>query len=205
MLDCRQMASEYITTLADIAQLPGLIKDGFLKGYAEPRVAFVGRSNVGKSSLINAIVRSKIARVSATPGKTRAIHFFRWMDKKKIVVDLPGYGFAKVAKQDQAEWSGLLDAYFKHETNIEVVFMLFDSRHGPTVQDLDALEYFIGKRIPIQIILTKIDQLKNQSERAKRKREIKESLALYEIDEKELIWVSVNQSHTIDHFRDRFV
>jgi GTP-binding protein len=204
VLECREMASEYITTLADKAQLPGLIKDGFLIGYAEPRIAFVGRSNVGKSSLINALLRSKIARVSATPGKTRAIHFFRWMDTKRIVVDLPGYGFAKVAKVDQAEWSGLLDAYFKAETHLEIVFMLFDSRHGPTEADLEALEYFVGKNIPIQIILTKIDQLKNQSMRAKRKREIIAALAPYSIREYDLIWVSVNQAYTIDKFRDKF-
>ena len=204
MLECREMASEYITTLADKAQLPGLIKDGFLKGYSEPRVAFVGRSNVGKSSLINALLRSKIARVSATPGKTRAIHFFRWMDTKRIVVDLPGYGFAKVAKVDQAEWAGLLDAYFKAETHLEIVFMLFDSRHGPTDQDLEALEYFVGKRIPIQIILTKTDQLKNQSMRAKRKREIIEALDPYSVGPENLIWVSVNESHTIDKFRSMF-
>ena len=204
MLECREMPSEYIITLADKAQIPGLIKDGFLKGFPEPRIAFVGRSNVGKSSLINALLRSKIARVSATPGKTRAIHFFRWMDTKRIVVDLPGYGFAKVAKIEQREWSGLLDAYFKAETFLEVVFILFDSRHGPTDQDLEALEYFTSKQIPLQIILTKIDQLKNQSERAKRKREIKEALAPYLIEEKDLIWVSINQSFTIDKFRDRF-
>jgi GTP-binding protein len=198
------MASEYITTLADKAQLPGLIKDGFLKGFAEPRVAFVGRSNVGKSSLINALLREKIARVSATPGKTRAIHFFRWLDTKRIVVDLPGYGFAKVAKSEQKEWSSLLDAYFHAESHLEIVFMLFDSRHGPTDQDLEALEYFVGKRIPIQIILTKIDQLKNQSMRATRKREILEILAPYSITNENLIWVSVNQAHTIDKFRGMF-
>jgi GTP-binding protein len=195
MLDCGQMASEYIITLADKDQIPDLIKDGFLKGYAEPRVAFVGRSNVGKSSLINALVRSKIAR---------AIHFFRWLDTKRIVVDLPGYGFAKVAKTDQQEWSGLLDAYFKAESKLEVVFILFDSRHGPTVQDLEALQYFSNKRMPLQIVLTKTDQLKNQSERAKRKREIKETLLPYGIEEKDLIWVSVNDTRTIDKFRNMF-
>jgi GTP-binding protein len=204
MVECGEMASEYITTLADKAQLPGLIKDGFLKGFAEPRVAFVGRSNVGKSSLINALLREKIARVSATPGKTRAIHFFRWLDTKRIVVDLPGYGFAKVAKSEQKEWSSLLDAYFHAESHLEIVFMLFDSRHGPTDQDLEALEYFVGKRIPIQIILTKIDQLKNQSMRATRKREILEILAPYSITNENLIWVSVNQAHTIDKFRGMF-
>jgi GTP-binding protein len=198
------MASEYITTLADKAQLPGLIKDGFLKGFSEPRVAFVGRSNVGKSSLINALLRSKIARVSATPGKTRAIHFFRWMDTKRIVVDLPGYGFAKVAKVDQREWAGLLNAYFEAESHLEIVFMLFDSRHGPTDQDLEALEFFVSKNIPIQIVLTKIDQLKNQSERAKRKREIIEAMAVYSIDPSHLIWVSVKEAHTIDKFRGMF-
>jgi GTP-binding protein len=204
MLDCGGMPSEYITTLADKAQIPGLIKDGFLKGYAEPRVAFVGRSNVGKSSLINALLRERIARVSATPGKTRAIHFFRWLDTKRIVVDLPGYGFAKVAKVDQQEWSSLLDEYFKAETKLEVVFMLFDSRHGPTNHDLDALEYFVKKKIRIQIILTKIDQLKNQSERAIRKREIKAALLPFGIAESDLVWVSVKESHTIDQFRKMF-
>lgn len=204
MLECREMPSEYIITVADKAQLPDLIKNGFLKGYAEPRVAFVGRSNVGKSSLINALVRERIARVSSTPGKTRAIHFFRWMDEKRIVVDLPGYGFAKVSKTEHKDWASLLTAYFEADTKIEVVFMLFDSRHGPTPADLEALEYFMDQRLPLQIVMTKTDQLKNQSERAKRKREIKEALEPYGISEADLIWVSVNQQKTIDAFRDRF-
>lgn len=197
-------SKNYIITLADPAQLPGLIKDKFLMGYAQPRVAFVGRSNVGKSSLINALLGERIARVSATPGKTRAIHFFLWAKADRIVADLPGYGFAKVAKTEQNEWSKLLDAYFKHDPAIEVVFMLFDSRHGPTDSDLEALDYFAGKKLPIQIVMTKTDQLKKQADRARRKREVEEALKPYNIDLAELIWVSVNDQRSIEHFRRKF-
>lgn len=197
-------SKNYIITLADPAQLPGLIKDKFLMGYAQPRVAFVGRSNVGKSSLINALMGERIARVSATPGKTRAIHFFLWAKTDRIVADLPGYGFAKVAKKEQNDWSRLLDAYFEHDPAIEVVFMLFDSRHGPTDSDLEALDYFLAKKIPIQIVMTKTDQLKTQSDRARRKREIEEALKPYAINTAELIWVSVNDQRSIESFRRKF-
>jgi GTP-binding protein len=197
-------SKNYIITLADPAQIPGLIKDNLLMGYAQPRVAFVGRSNVGKSSLINALLMEKIARVSATPGKTRAIHFFLWAKTNRIVADLPGYGFAKVAKSERNEWSKLLDAYFKNDLGVEVVFMLFDSRHGPTDSDLEALNFFASKKIPIQIVMTKVDQLKNQSERARRKREVEEALKPYAIDMAELIWVSVNDQRSIENFRRKF-
>jgi GTP-binding protein len=195
------MASEYIITLADIAQIPGLFKNGFLQGRAEPRIAFVGRSNVGKSSLINALLEERIARVSATPGKTKAIHFFLWGTHKKIVADLPGYGFARVAKDEQKTWARLMDSYFHADSRLEVVMILFDSRHGPTDQDLEALEFFASKGTPIQIVLTKVDQLKNQSERAKRKKEILQALAPYEIGEEDLFWVSVKDRNTLHQLR----
>jgi GTP-binding protein len=196
------MASEYIITLADTAQIPGLFKKGYLQGKAEPRIAFVGRSNVGKSSLINALLEERIARVSATPGKTKAIHFFLWGTHKKIVADLPGYGFAKVAKDEKKNWSHLMDSYFAADDRLEVVMMLFDSRHGPTDQDLEALEFFASKGTPIQIVLTKTDQLKNQSDRAKRKREVIQSLLPYGIEEQDLVWVSVKDKKSIHHLRE---
>ena len=195
------MASEYLTTLADITQLPGLIKSGFLMGHAQARVAFVGRSNVGKSSLINALLKQKIARVSATPGKTRAINFFLWKDQNKIVADLPGYGFALVSKEEQKYWVRLLDHYFQADTHLESVFILFDGRHGPTDQDLDALAYFAEKKIPLQIVMTKMDQLKTQSERAKRKKEVLASLSAFELTEKNLIWTSVKDERSLHTLR----
>ena len=205
MLDCRPMPSPYIITLADPAQIPGLIKGKFLMGYAQPRIAFVGRSNVGKSSLINALVREKIARVSATPGKTRAIHFFLWEKVNKIIADLPGYGFAKVAKDEQKEWSKLMDGYFKADEGVEVVLILFDGRHGPTEQDLDALSYFGKKGRPIQIIMTKFDQLKTQSDRARRKKEVTAALAPFSIPPEHLFWISIKDQKTLQWLRDTFV
>ena len=203
MLHCGQMASEYLITLADPAQLPTLIKRGFLQGHSEPRIAFVGRSNVGKSSLINALLGQRIARVSATPGKTKAIHFFLWGGQKKIVADLPGYGFAKVAKDEMKSWSRLMDAYFAADTGLMAVLMLFDSRHGPTDQDLEALEFFATKGTPIQIVMTKTDQLKTQSDRAKRKREVAALLAPYGVEEADLAWVSVKDPRALEALREK--
>jgi GTP-binding protein len=199
------MASEYLITLADIGQIPSLFKGAFLKGRAEQRIAFVGRSNVGKSSLINALLEQKIARVSQTPGKTKAIHFFHWDTLDKIVVDLPGYGFAKVAHAEKKAWSILMDAYFAADRNLQGVLLLFDGRHGPTDQDLEALTYFSSKGIPLQIVLTKFDQLKNQSERVKRKREVLERLGEFDLQEADLIWVSIKDKLSIKRLRERLV
>lgn len=197
------MASEYLITLADIGQVPDLFKGQFLKGRPEQRIAFVGRSNVGKSSLINALLGQKIARVSAMPGKTKAIHFFLWNPEGKIVVDLPGYGFAKVAHAEKRAWAQLMDAYFSADRNLRGVLLLFDGRHGPTEQDLEALEFFIQKRIPIQIVFTKADQLKNQSERSKRKREVLAALAPFGLGEPDLVWVSVKDKRSIHFLKER--
>jgi GTP-binding protein len=198
------MASEYIITLADPVQIPDLFKKGYLKGRAESRIAFVGRSNVGKSSLINALLGIRIARVSATPGKTRAIHFFTWPEKKRIVADLPGYGFAKVARAEKMNWSRLMDAYFEADTALEGVLMLFDSRHGPTDADLEALDYFSSKGMPIQIVMTKVDQLKSQSDRAHRKKEAASTLAEFGIAAENLMWVSIKSKEGLKPLKDLF-
>lgn len=196
------MPSEYIITLADIAQIPQLFKQGYLNGRAEPRIAMVGKSNVGKSTLINALVKERIARVSQTPGKTKAIHFFLWKETKKIIADLPGYGFAKVAKNEKNLWAKLLDSYFNADTRLELILLLFDSRHGPGDHDLEALEFFMQRRVPIQIVLTKTDQLKNQSMRAKRKKEILAALDPFGITEENLCWVSTFDQRSIEALRE---
>lgn len=198
------MQAEYLMTMGDPSQARELFKDGYLKGHSEPRIAFVGRSNVGKSSLINALLEHRIARVSATPGKTRAIHFFMWPKANRIVVDLPGYGFAKVAKKEQNEWSRLMNAYFDSDMGVEGVILLWDSRIGPTDSDLQALDFFLSKQIAIQILMTKFDQLKTQSERAKRKLEVKIILDQYEIAEDQTTWISTFDQSSIRSIRERF-
>jgi GTP-binding protein len=191
----------FIVTLADPAQIPKLVKDGFFMGYAQPRIAMVGRSNVGKSSLLNALFQRKVARVSQTPGKTKAIHFFVWEKNNKIVADLPGYGFAKVPKEEQKEWSHLIGSYLKMDAGLEQVLVLLDSRHGPTPDDIHALDYILKLGIPIRVVLTKFDQLKTQSDRARRKKEVVAALAHYGVQDGDLFWVSVNDLRTVEFLR----
>ncbi len=129
-------------------------------------VVFVGRSNVGKSSLINFICGKNIARVSKTPGKTRLINYFV-LDNKIYLVDVPGYGYAKVSKFEQIEWKKMMENYFKkRKKNINKVFLLVDSRVGFTELDNIMMEWLKALNLPFVIVFTKIDKL-NQSEMAK--------------------------------------
>lgn len=122
-------------------------------------VVFAGRSNVGKSSLINMVVGQDIARVSKEPGRTRSVNFFLLEDYDVYLVDLPGYGFAKVSKAEREEWRAMIEDYFKScWENIRVVFLLIDSLVGPTDLDVQAIEWFEGLRLPYIIVLTKCDR-----------------------------------------------
>lgn len=132
-----------------------------------PQVCFSGRSNVGKSSLINTLLgQKKVARVSSAPGKTITINFFE-IDKKLFFVDLPGYGFAKRPASEKAAWSTLTDGYFTQNRNIDrlaLVIQLIDSRIGPTKDDEMMLEYLREVDLPYVVALTKTDKL-NKTER----------------------------------------
>lgn len=141
-----------------------------------PEVAIVGRSNVGKSSLINAILNRKIAKVSATPGKTRLVNFFNVNDDFYFV-DLPGYGYASVSKKERYQWQKMMEAYFNSRENLNLVIQLVDSRHKPTNLDFMMKEYLEALEIPYIIVGTKMDKL-NQSEKAKAKKIIKQHLEL---------------------------
>ena len=134
-----------------------------------PQVAFSGRSNVGKSSLINALLgRKSLARVSSSPGKTITINFYD-IDKKLYLVDLPGYGFAKRNPEDKKKWSALTDGYFTQNPNLDrltLVLQLVDSRIPPTADDEMMLEYLRSAGLPYAVVATKTDKL-NATERKK--------------------------------------
>ncbi len=184
------MAGEFLVTIGDRKQFPELFHGKLLQGREEPRVAFVGRSNVGKSSLINALLGTRLAQVSAEPGKTRKLHLYLWKEAAKIFVDLPGYGFAKTSKDDRDDWGRLIQAYLKVDDGLLGVFCLWDSRIGPTDKDLEAWKFFQDEGIPARIVFTKCDQMKNQSERARRKKEATVALSALGIEPDEVYWVS---------------
>lgn len=134
-----------------------------------PQIAFSGRSNVGKSSLINSLLnRKSLARVSGEPGKTITVNFYS-IDRKLYFVDLPGYGYAKRSPEDKKRWSALTDGYFTSNPNIDAVHLvcqLIDSRIGPTEDDWNMLEYLTESRMNFFVVGTKCDKL-NRSERDK--------------------------------------
>jgi GTP-binding protein len=124
-----------------------------------PQVAIVGRSNVGKSSLINMLANNKkMAKTSSTPGRTRLVNYFD-IDGKVYLVDLPGYGFAQASKSIKQEWDRVLDDYFNNTHNLKLVLLLIDSRHLPSELDVMMLNYLVELNIPYQIVLTKADKL----------------------------------------------
>lgn len=124
-----------------------------------PEVAFAGRSNVGKSSLINRLLRrSKAARVSNTPGRTREINFFRVNDQF-VLVDLPGYGYAKVSKSKKAEWKPMIEGYLRGREMLRGIVHLLDIRHDPTDDDIQMLDFLSEVGVPTMIVMTKTDKL----------------------------------------------
>ena len=139
-----------------------------------PEICFSGRSNVGKSSLINKVLgRKDIARVSSKPGKTVTINFFLLENLR--LVDLPGYGYAKVADAEKMRWSELMEGYFGSGRNIKMVFQLVDMRHPVQEFDLSMIDFLSQMGIPYTVVLTKADKL-NKSETEKRLSLVKEEL-----------------------------
>lgn len=128
-----------------------------------PEIVFSGRSNVGKSSLINKLVnRKSLARVSATPGKTGTINFYRLPEAR--LVDLPGYGYAKVSQNEKLRWAELVEGYFAQSRNIVLVVQIIDMRHKPTADDLNMIDFLSANGFPFLIAATKSDKL-NQTQR----------------------------------------
>ena len=125
-----------------------------------PEICFAGRSNVGKSSLINALTNRKgLARASNTPGRTRELNYFN-VDEKLFMVDLPGYGYAKASKSDIARWTKLTRAFLFGRASLRRVFLLIDSRHGSKESDIELMNMLDETAVTYQIVLTKIDKIK---------------------------------------------
>jgi len=159
----------------------------FLGGMAEkhgwrpesplPEVAFAGRSNVGKSSLLNSLVRRKsFARVSRTPGRTREINFFR-INNGFVFVDLPGYGYARVSKEKKAEWRPMIESYLRRTTQLRGIVLLLDIRREPSDDDRAMLDFLAEVEVPTIVALTKTDKVSKVAAQA-RATEISRALAL---------------------------
>ncbi|HJQ09703.1 MAG TPA: ribosome biogenesis GTP-binding protein YihA/YsxC [Gemmatimonadaceae bacterium] len=142
-----------------------------------PEIAFAGRSNVGKSSLLNTLVRRRsFARVSRTPGRTREINFFR-VNNGFVMVDLPGYGYARISKEKQAGWRPLIEAYLKRTDQLRGIVLLLDIRREPSDDDRAMLDFLADVEVPTIVALTKTDKLSKTAAR-ERAAEIARSLAL---------------------------
>lgn len=150
-------SAKYITS---VVSRDKIIDDGV------PEFAFVGRSNVGKSSLINNLTGVKgLAKTSATPGKTRMINYFLINDSFRFV-DLPGYGYAKVGKSQLDVWSGLMGEYLLESNCLKTTFVLLDIRHDPTEQDRQMLEFLIYHQLPFRVVATKADKIAKSKQMA---------------------------------------
>ena len=143
-------SAKFVTSLSRLAPFPG---------QGLPEIALAGKSNVGKSSLINSLtMRSKLARTSSEPGKTRLVNFYGINDAM-FLVDLPGYGFAKASKTEKNKWGEMIEGYLERSENLRHVVQLVDIRHEPTADDQMMVEYLRHYDIPFSVIATKCDKL----------------------------------------------
>lgn len=153
-------------------------KSSQLKPSDLPEIAFSGRSNVGKSSLINKLVnRKSLARVSGQPGKTATINFFKVGDSFNLV-DLPGYGYAKVSHTEKVRWAELVEGYFAQDRKFALIVQIVDMRHNPTKDDLNMIEFLSNSGMPFAVVLTKKDKLK-KTQQIKQLEQIESILSNY--------------------------
>ena len=125
-----------------------------------PEIAIVGRSNVGKSSIINMLAgNKKLAKTSATPGRTRLINLFQ-VDDEFMLVDLPGYGYAKASADEQNKWAAMIEEYLHTSEQLKAVILLVDIRHAPSEKDKQMLEWLVHFNVPVIIVATKVDKIK---------------------------------------------
>lgn len=187
----RPLQIKFVSSAKHTGQLPE----------SDAEVAFVGRSNVGKSSLINALANQKqLARVSNTPGRTQLINLFEHRGGG-TVVDLPGYGYAKVPGHVRREWPEMIEGYLLERVGLEMVFVLVDGAIGPTPLDQQMLAWLRENEVPHTIVATKMDKVKS-SKRPTRKRELAQGCMLETGD---IVWVSASKGVNIDQLRELVV
>lgn len=184
------LAMRFLLSAADVGQLPPATRE----------VALVGRSNVGKSTLINALAgRTKLAKTSKTPGATRLLNVYELTDGPpgRWLVDLPGYGYAKAAKGERDTWARMIAGYFDDRPTLTTLLWLIDSEVGPTRTDLEAWEHLVEVGRPIRVVGTKIDKVRS-SKRPRRKADLTAALGLERGDVR---WVSADKQIGIDELR----
>ncbi len=160
-------------------------------------VAFVGRSNVGKSSLINALAnRRQLAKVSKTPGRTQLINMFV-LPNEATVVDLPGYGYAAVPSRERATWQAMIEGYLLEREQLVLVFVLVDGEIGPTKLDQQMLTWLQANGVPYQIVATKLDKVKPSKLAGRRQQLARDCL----LDEGDVLWVSATKGTGIDRLQ----
>jgi GTP-binding protein len=164
----KKTRAEFVGSFNDLNQLPR---------NQRPHIAVAGRSNVGKSSLLNCLVgQRKLAKVSATPGKTRSLNFFS-IDEKYYLVDLPGYGYAKVARTIKDQWGKLIERYLNEETRLVGLIFLLDCRREPVGDDLQLLAWLSGRELPVMVAVTKADKL-GSDKMSRKMRDLEHELGL---------------------------
>ncbi len=177
----------FVASASDVAQMP----------VGDREVAFVGRSNVGKSSLINALANQKqLARVSNTPGRTQLINLFE-LRGGGTVVDLPGYGYAKVPGKIRAAWGPMIEGYLLEREELVMVFVLVDAEIGPTSLDEQMLDWLRANGAPHTVVATKSDKVKSSKKRTRRR----ELAAACQLDPTDVVWVSAAKHVNIDQLR----
>ncbi|PIE31835.1 MAG: YihA family ribosome biogenesis GTP-binding protein [Ilumatobacter coccineus] len=187
-MSSRPLAVEFVASASRVDQLPP----------SDAEVAFVGRSNVGKSSLINAVAhRRQLARVSNTPGRTQLINFFRVGDGGTLV-DLPGYGYAKVPGRIRAGWADMIEGYLLEREELTMIFVLVDGEIGPTTLDSQMLDWLRSNELPHTVVATKMDKVKSSKKRT-RKRDL---AARCDLEVADIVWVSSANKVNIDRVRD---
>jgi GTP-binding protein len=179
---------EFVQSATELAQLPDLGLE----------VALVGRSNVGKSSLLNALAaKTSLARTSKTPGRTQLMNIFS-MKGGGALVDLPGFGYAAVSKSTRAGWSKMIESYLVGSENLAMIMLLVDGEIGPAKLDLQLLDWVRSNQLPHQVIATKHDKVKSAA-RERRKKELAEGCHLERGD---IVWVSAETGVGLDMLRD---
>lgn len=179
---------EFVTSARDVAGLPP----------SPAEMAVVGRSNVGKSSLLNALAgRKRLAHVSKTPGRTQLLNCFR-SDGGATVVDCPGYGYAAVSKSTRAGWQPMIETYLRERDPLAMVVVLVDGEVGPTKLDAAMLDWLRGHALPHTVVATKHDKVRS-AQRGRRKRDL---AAACDLERGDVVWVSAVSGEGIDRLRD---